>query len=125
MFRLGQTIPERAEALLVAIPAISPAMVEEVRSQMVTRGDVAMLRGPVTGVPYKIYAVEAGRLGHGIVPFIGWSVAARLPRFLLLVFVAAAATDKLRRVAPEKALGFFHAGIWIAFYIGYFVRFGW
>lgn len=124
MFRLGQTIPQRAEALLVAIPAISPAMVDDVRRQMETRGDVAMLRGPVTGTPYKIYAVEAGRLGHGIVPFIGWSVAARLPRFLLLVVVVAAATKKLRRVVPEKSLGFLHAGLWVAFYVGYFIRFG-
>lgn len=125
MFGLGAIVPERAEALLVSTPGISPAMIDGVREQMSTRGGMAMLQGPVTGTPYKIYAVEAGRLEFGLAGFLAWSVAARLPRFLLLVWLAASVSEKLRRVVPGRTLRYLHAGLWLAFYVGYFARFGW
>src|SRR5688572_10094117 len=45
------------------IPAISPDMCDRVAQEIQQDGSVALLRGPIGGVPYKIYAVQAGAAG--------------------------------------------------------------
>ena len=54
------TDPGRSAALAARIPAISPAMVAKVDAQMRDRGFRAMMIGPFTGTPYKLYARSAG-----------------------------------------------------------------
>lgn len=125
MYGLGMKDGQRMDGYLSAIPGISPPLVQAVRKEIQARGNVALMRGPITGTPYKVYAVEAGAARSGFGGFLAWSVLARLPRFVLLTLVAAAAARRLRKMVPEKTLGYAHAGIWTAFYFGYFVRFGW
>lgn len=80
--------PARTEAAVEALPAVSPAMMERVRRELSTDGWSAMVTGAFRGTPYKVYAVEAGRLHLGSLGFLLATPLARLPRFLLLTWLA-------------------------------------
>jgi len=122
MFAFGRTDAPAAERVLDGIPGISPAMVGRVRGKLESDGPAAMLAGPLTGVPYKIYAVESGGLALDAGAFLAWSVAARLPRFALLCGGAALAARLLR--GQRRLLSWLHVTLWIGFYTVYFLRAG-
>jgi len=127
MYAFGHAAPERARALLDAVPAIGPALVASVRAQLAAHGLLALALGPARGTPYKIYAVEWGARGGSLPAFLLVSVPARWLRFLLTTLVAAAAMRVLapwtgRRAHVELAL----LGLaWAVVYAAYFAHFGW
>jgi len=43
-----------------------------------------MILGPLSGTPYKVYAVYAADAGIGFWPFVLFSIPARMIRFLLV-----------------------------------------
>lgn len=105
------------------LPAISGAMITRCEEDLDRRGTVAMLSGPLRGVPYKIYARTAGLQRRSPAEFAGWSIPARIPRFLLVSLLAAGITrlstrllgeDRTSRLAPGV-----HLLLWIAFYSWY------
>ena len=75
---------------------------------------------PLTGTPYKIYAVEAGAANINVFVFAAVSFVARLPRFLATTALAAIvhAYMKRRRVAVSPYV--ILAIVWIANYAIYF-----
>ncbi len=88
MFSWAAQQPEAAGSVVMSVPFVRDSMVEKVRSDYEEAGARGLLRGPFSGVPYKLYAVEApGRVGFG--EFITWSGPARLQRFAGGVLVAA------------------------------------
>ncbi len=125
MLWLGARVPEAAARLMDAVPAISPALVRQVHAQVDAHGLLAVLLGPIGGIPYKIYAVDWGARHGGWLPFLLVSVPARGARFFLLPVVV----DAIRRwilpltrgrLAVEAAIV---AACWVAFYAFYFVHF--
>jgi len=126
MYGWGTAYPRAAEAALDAVPAIAWATVDGVRHDLAENGWIALFYGPLTGTPYKIYAVESGRLGKGLLPLLVVSVPARLVRFLLVTLLAAGAARApgLRRLSP-RAQRRLHAAAWTAFYLAYFSWKGW
>jgi membrane protein YqaA with SNARE-associated domain len=120
MFFWGSTDPAGAASALLSVPAISREMLEKVHEGLASTGALALFLGPVTGTPYKIYAVESGALGLSPLVFLLVSVPARDLRFVVL----ALATDRVSRglVAfwplPLKRLAV--AALWTAFYVFYF-----
>ena len=50
-----------AAAIEPSMPAVSSGMIQQVADQLADRGLSALFIGPMTGVPYKIYAVQAGQ----------------------------------------------------------------
>lgn len=76
------TDPGRSAALAARIPAISPAMVAKVDAQMRDRGFRAMMIGPFTGTPYKLYARSAGAQTMPLSGLAAWTAPARLARFM-------------------------------------------
>jgi hypothetical protein len=84
---------------------------------MDARGPVAILLGPSSGTPYKIYAVQWGAMHASFARFLLISVPARYLRFLASVLIASAA----RRVVRPWAL----ACAWAECYGFYFWRLGW
>ena len=118
-----RTNPESSRAALRAIPAISGTMVDRSAEEVERRGNRAMLTGPLRGVPYKLYARAAGVQGGSLPGFVAWSLPARLPRFLLVAFLA----SRIRgRVEPVAGAGLtarleypVHAAFWVAFYAWY------
>jgi membrane protein YqaA with SNARE-associated domain len=113
--------PAGVEAALLAVPGISPPLLEMVRGQLVAEGLPAILMGPVQGIPYKVYVVEATVLGLSAWLLLAISVPARLLRFLLLTLLAIGiARGPLRRLST-RTLRILHLAAWIVFYVVYFV----
>ena len=98
------------------IPPISPAMIWTTGYELNDPGLVSMIVGAFTGVPFKIYAVEAGAIGTGIGAFLGMAVIARIGRFIIGALIAAMAADFLRRFLSERTILSLLAGFWVAFY---------
>lgn len=82
----------------------------------------AMVRASFTGVPYKVYAVEApGRVSAPF--FLAATVPARALRFLAVALLTAGAAALLRRytiLGHRGLLGLFAAG-WTGFYAWYWL----
>ena len=117
---VGRHDPEPARALFTALPAINDGMIENVRSQLHTSGLKALFLGPLSGTPYKIYAVEAASVGHGLGLFLLISLPARLIRFLLVSLVAGGIATVLRQRMSLRHLRILHVLFWTALYAWYF-----
>lgn len=127
MYAAAAGAPDVVRAVVVRVPAISPRMVEAVRTQIDVHGLGAVLVGPAQGRPYKIYASEWGASRRGLAGFLAISVPARLVRFVLSVVAAAAIARLLtpwsrRRAAVERAV---LLATWAVFYGLYFRAVGW
>lgn len=117
---VGSVNPEPARSLFAWIPAISDAMIADVRSQLDERGLVALFIGPLIGTPYKIYALEAAGAGFGIWGFLLISIPARLLRFVLVTSVVALVSKGLKRFVQVRRLQLILVVAWISFYTFYF-----
>jgi len=126
MYFWGAGDAASANAALAAVPAINPQMVESVRLDLLERSWWALVYGPLTGTPYKIYAVQAGALGMDLGALLVVSVPARLLRFGAVTAIAAtlARAPGIRRLSPA-VLYVLHALVWIAFYAAYWQAKGW
>jgi len=119
--------PGRMRALLEAVPAVSGALVSETGAALESGYGRKMLVAGFSGVPYKILAVESGAQGRGLAAFLGWSVLARLPRWVLVVLIARGVATAVRaRVAsPDRALWGLWGALWSIVYVVYFSVMGW
>lgn len=127
MFAGGVWFPATTHEWLLRVPAISPELVAQVQSQLAQHGLLALLLGPLQGVPYKIYAVVAGSAQQSALAFLLVSIPARYVRFLLALLAARGLSKLLqswtqRRVELELTLLF---ALWLEFYCFYFTKFGW
>ena len=117
---LGRLDAGSGATAFAALPAISEAMITNVREQLVASGPVAILFGPISGTPYKIYALQAGSLGIGIVPFILISIPARLIRFIMVIALVSAVGHLLGRWLDAGMRQTVLAVAWVMFYCWYF-----
>ncbi|MEM7431738.1 MAG: hypothetical protein AAF351_07340 [Pseudomonadota bacterium] len=124
MWLWGATQIDHARSAVELVPAINAELIDTTRAELETNGIVALFVGPLLGIPYKIFAMEAAALGLSFVLFFVVSVPARLIRFVIVVSMAAAAAQIFRHRASLRTLQWIHAGIWIAFYTAYFAFFG-
>jgi membrane protein YqaA with SNARE-associated domain len=127
MYAFGVREPHTARAFLDHIPAISQELITSVAAQIDESGLIAVLLGPIKGVPYKIFAVEWGARGGSFGGFLLISIPARYVRFVLAALAARGIARLIeplthRRAAIETLI---LAVIWVAFYGFYFSRFGW
>ena len=84
------------------------------------------MRGAFSGVPYKLYALEMGLAGYGVISMVVWTVLARGARMLPVALLAARAGRRFRptvRQRPGLVLTLY-AGAWSVFYVAYFRRVG-
>lgn len=93
----ARTDPARSARLATRIPAISPPMVAEVDHQLRTRGFSALMIGPFTGTPYKLYARSAGTQGLPVGRLMAWTAPARLARFMPVTAMVSALASAARR----------------------------
>jgi membrane protein YqaA with SNARE-associated domain len=127
MYAFGSREPDSARAFLDHVPAISPDLINRVAGQISQSGLLAVLLGPLKGIPYKIYAVEWGAQNKNLAALLLISIPARYIRFFL-ASVAARGIARLiapltnHRAAIEMSI---LAVIWVAFYCYYFAHFGW
>jgi hypothetical protein len=113
--------PAGAVRTIVALPAIDQAQADAARASLAGKGEMAMLEGSLSGVPYKLYALAAGRDGRPLIPFLLATPLVRLPRFLFAALGTAAMSALLsRRLGLRARIGLL-AGFWLIFYGWYFV----
>ncbi len=127
MYTLGAREPGFVRVVLEHIPAISPVLIARVAAQIDEMGLIAVLLGPLKGIPYKIYAVEWGSRGGGILGFMLISIPARYVRFLLTALIARGIASLVQPVTHHRALNeiIILSVVWITFYGFYFARAGW
>lgn len=123
-YRWGaRTDGDRSRELLARLPGITPAMVDEVETDLCARGARALMDGSRSGMPYKLYARAAGLHGLALGEFLAWSVPARMSRFVAFTGGAAALRAVSARVLPATTgrldRWVFGAG-WLAGYTAYF-----
>lgn len=112
----GQSDIAGARAVFDLLPAIGPATIARAQAEMAGEGRfAAMLAGAMTGVPYKLYAAEAGAVSAPLWWLMAVTPAARLPRFIVAALGASLVRHWLRGVAMRwLLLGW--AFFWIVFY---------
>lgn len=131
----ARTDPVRSAALAARIPAISPAMVAKVDDQLRSRGFGALMIGPFTGTPYKLYARSAGVQALPLDRLLLWTIPARLARFIPVTAAVSGIAVLARRSGLSSSgrglprllglepraveLVIFLAG-WTAFYVWFF-----
>jgi hypothetical protein len=110
-----------AGAMLEAVPGIDAQLLVDVRYRWTDGGYGAMAAGAFGGIPYKLFAFAAGLEPHGsTLAFFAGSVAARLPRFLLVALIVGLIG---RWLEPRLALRWRLSLLglcWTAFYGWYF-----
>lgn len=125
MYNLATKDLSAVNLFLTRIPLIDAQMVGDIARKMQADGLITMVNGPLRGVPYKIYAVQAGGQSLPYLPFLVMSILARLERLLPVTLVAGGLGKKFqgfveRRTALVVSV---YALIWGIIYFLYYLRF--
>ena len=127
MYGIGRFHPEKANVFLDGVPGINPGMLDKARRQMSESGLLALMIGPLQGIPYKIYTARWG-MNHGNLLLMGLvSVPIRGLRFLLTVLLTRWVCSLAeRRIKIWNKISLMVLAIfWTVFYVCYFFHFGW
>jgi membrane protein YqaA with SNARE-associated domain len=117
----SSTIRSSARNAVAHVPLVTPAMFERAENDYREFGVWAAGMGPVRGIPYKVYAVEAPE--HcGLRTFILVTIPARLWRLLVVWLGFAAAGLVLRKLGRLSTAPAVHAVFWIVVYAVYWAR---
>jgi len=120
MWMWGRFDPVAAEQPMLLVPAVGSDLLARASREMAGFWPLNLLLGAITGVPYKLYAVAAGRLGVPVAAFAVASYGARLVRFAFSVGVTVLGLTILRRLGREHwAYHVLTAG-WVILYTVYF-----
>lgn len=123
MFFWAQTNPDSARGAVEKVPFVTEAMFAHVDAGFRKSGMLALYRGPMTGTPYKIYALAAPKFAS-FASFVLATIPARGWRFILVSLFSAACAGVLR-VRWNRSLGQlarWHALAWTVFYVFYWTR---
>ena len=116
----GQAEPDVVRAFFVSLPGIDEALITRVQTQLADMGLTALIIGPLSGTPYKLYALEAPGLGYGVSVFLLISIPARLLRFVIVTAVIGSLGQFLQRKFTLRKVQIIHLVCWFVFYVGYF-----
>ncbi len=119
MYLWGNINPLQALAVLDSVPLIDSLMVAQVGGQLQNQGLAALLLGPALGIPYKIYAVQAGALALPFFIFLCTTLPARLMRFILVCALANVMSRLLPKAWSKDARYQSLSLIWVLFYAIY------
>lgn len=112
--------PAQVRNLLISIPAIAPDLLDQVRAQLHEWGYASLFAGAFSGVPYKLYASEAGAAALPLAGLLAVTIPARALRFVLVVaIVDGVARRWLDGWMQPRRVAVLLAG-WALFYGGYF-----
>ena len=110
-----------AAQAVARVPAVSPAMFTRAEGDWNRYGIWGVSLGPLRGIPYKVYAVEAPA-HSGLLEFLLVTIPARLWR-LAAVWVGFAGTGiLLRKAGRASAAPVLHALFWIVTYAIYWSK---
>lgn len=108
--------PLGARQFFDLLPAIGPAMMDGVTRDLQQMGALAILAGPMVGVPYKLFAAQAAAAGFSLPLFLLISIPARGMRFVLLALLTNAAASWLRPRVGARSVVLIYAVLWTVNY---------
>lgn len=111
MYKLASIYPLALQNFLNQIPGINEHMITQVYTNFNTMGLKALFIAPLSGVPYKIYGVEAAIAKIDFAQFILMTFPSRLIR-ILAVSLIASGVGKIFQKNIEQ-----HTKRWVVFYI--------
>ena len=121
MYLWGESDPAGSMSWVERVPAISVAMMDRVQAALEDLGVGAVFIGPLQGIPYKTYAVQAHSAGISLTLFLLISIPARLIRFVLVTVLAHVVA---RHALPGRSPAFKYTVlllVWAGFYSVYFL----
>ena len=123
MFVIGQLSPEQSKAVVLRVPFVSSAMFERTHQSFERNGIWALTKGPTSGIPYKVYCVQASRYS-GWPMFLVASVLARMERFALFWAIAGLLGLAFRKSIRRQPMitAAVHVCIWVLRYAWYWTR---
>jgi membrane protein YqaA with SNARE-associated domain len=105
--------------VIEAVPAINQDMLSRVHSELTEQGLIAVIMGPLSGTPYKIYVINAANFDFSLWWFLLISIPARLIRFMLVTILSYFLSQLISRKTNLSPL-IVILSIWSLFYLGYF-----
>lgn len=102
---------------MAALPGIDSALIGEAADRY-RHGPQAVLAGAFSGVPFKLFTLEAAR--DGGLWLLLTSPLLRLPRFLLVAVLAGSVARYLQRWMTARQLLVVLGILWVLFYAAYF-----
>lgn len=123
MYCWGQYNFDTAYHLVESVPAINDELMATVHEQLKSSGVLAVFIGPLQGLPYKTFAVQASAAHISIIEFLLMSIPARLVRFLVIAYVARWIAFNLLRHLQRRHLVAVWGGVWLVVYALYFYYF--
>ena len=120
MYLWSTNDPAMAREAVLAVPAISEAMVHHAEQVMAENWFLATFLGPLTSTPFKVFAILAPHAGASLPAFALAAIAARLPRFLIVSISVSLIGRFLSRWLSERQLIWVFIGAWLVFYAVYF-----
>jgi membrane protein YqaA with SNARE-associated domain len=120
MWQWGHEDIATAKFAMLLVPAVDTDLLQRAARETGAGWPLHLVTGAMTGVPYKLYAVEAGARGIDLLSFAGISFAARFIRFSLTVLLAAAGSRMAQAVNHPRWIYPGWAATWIAVYVLYF-----
>ena len=112
--------PEAARRVMLMVPAIGPDLLARAQGEIASGWLWHLFTGAMTGVPYKLYAVEAGAAHINPLLFALVSFPARLTRFVLTVLAAELGREILIKMHRLHWRYWLWGAAWIATYAIYF-----
>ena len=122
VFLVTPLLGKNLNHLLLHIPGISEKMIQGVVHALQTNGFLSLINAPLSGVPYKIYSVNAALQHFPLFQYLLWSIPSRLERILPVTIVALI----LGRLFKKNILAFTtiwivgYALLWVIIYIFYY-----
>lgn len=123
MYCWGQYHYAAAYEWVESVPAINVELMITVKDNMQQSGLLAIFLGPLQGLPYKTFAVQAYGAGISLETFLLISIPARLLRFLVIAYMARWIVRGLLNNLQRKSLIAVWCGVWILVYGLYFYHF--
>ena len=125
MYALAASNGAVMNQFLSHVPLINADTVNSVAEQMRADGLSALVTGPLQGIPYKVYAAQAGRQGLPLLPFLLITIPARLERILPVALAGAVAGVLFKRFVQKytRLIVGAYALMWAGIYILYYLRF--
>ena len=120
MWFWGEHDPEAARRVVLMVPAIGPDLLKRAHGDVAHHWFPHLVIGAMTGVPYKLYAVEAGAIAISPWLFVPASFAARFSRFFLTVLAMAACKELLSWLNRPRWAYAAWAVAWFFVYATYF-----
>lgn len=120
MYLWSTSDPASAREAVLAVPAISEAMASHAEAAMAENWLLATFLGPLNSTPFKVYAILAPHAGASLPLFALASIAARLPRFLIVSIGVSLIGRFLSRWLSPQQLLWVLIGAWLLFYAVFF-----